>query len=115
MNNAAVFALLCASVGAAQPVNLSGVWEHNRAASSPSKQAPDSMLVKIDQQGTTVDIVIRATVRGNLEQMSNRYVVGQETRGEMHGAPMTSRTEWEGGTLVVHSVAKIMNKDLKMT
>jgi len=115
MNKLAVFVLLCAAVAAAQPVNLSGVWEHNKAASSPSKQAPDSMRVKIDQQGGTIDIVIRAMVRGNLQQMSNRYVVGQETRGEMHGAPMTSRTEWDGATLVVRSVAKIMNKDLKMT
>ena len=115
MNQSAALTLLLALAAAAQPpVNLSGVWERNRAASSPEKQPVDTMKVKIDHQGATIDVVMRVVQRGNLEQISIRYIVGQETRGEMHGAPMTSRAEWDGGTLVVHSVAKIMGKDLRL-
>ncbi len=115
MSKLTVFALLCAVAAAQTPVNLSGVWEHNRAASPPARQAPESMRVKIDQQGANIEITYRVIQRGNLEQMSNRYTVGQETKGEMHGAPMTSRTEWDGSALVVRSVAMIMGKELKMT
>jgi len=113
MNKSAVVTLLLAVSAAAQP-NLSGVWERNKAASSPEKQPVDSIKVKVDQQGAAVDVIMRVVQRGNLEQSNMHYVVGQETRGEMHGAPMTSRAEWDGATLVVHSVARIAGKDLKL-
>src|SRR5690348_7118256 len=93
-------------------VDLSGVWERNREASSPEKQPVDSMKVKIEQRGTTFDVTMRVVVKGALEQFTNRYIAAQETKGEMHGAPMTSRTEWDGKVLVVRSVARIVNKEL---
>jgi hypothetical protein len=116
MKKSAVFALALVLSAAAQvPVNLSGVWERNRAASSPEKQPVDGMTLKIDQQGATIDVVLRVVQKGNLEQANIRYIAGQETRGEMHGAPMVCRAEWDGTALVVHSTAKIMGKELQLT
>ncbi|HKA00975.1 MAG TPA: photosynthetic reaction center cytochrome c subunit family protein, partial [Candidatus Solibacter sp.] len=46
---------------------------------------------------------------------ANHYIAGQETRGEMHGVPLTSRTSWEGASLVIESSAKIMGKELRLT
>src|ERR1041384_2341237 len=90
----AVFAV--SAVCACAQANLSGVWEWN----NPQKSAntPDVMRVKIDQQGDSFNVTVRALVRGEIDQTSNRYTVGQETKGLMHGAPMTSRTEWDGST-----------------
>jgi len=116
MNKSAVLPFVLALTTAAQsPVNLSGVWERNKATSSPEKQPVDGMKLKIDQQGTTIDVVLRVVQRGTLEQSNIRYIAGQETRGEMHGAPMTCRTEWDGAALVVHSTAKFMGKELHLT
>ncbi|HEY1340325.1 MAG TPA: c-type cytochrome, partial [Bryobacteraceae bacterium] len=38
-----------------------------------------------------------------------------ETQGEMHGAPLKSRTEWDESTLVVRSTAVIANRELRLT
>jgi len=116
MNKSAVFSVVFALTAAAQaPVNLSGVWERNKSASSPEKQPVDGLNLKIDQQGATIDVVLRVVQKGNLEQSNIRYVAGQETRGEMHGAPMTCRAEWDGAALVVHSTVKLMGKELHLT
>jgi hypothetical protein len=109
------FAFIATSAAAQPPIDLSGVWEHSKEASSPQKQPIESAKMKIEQKGSTIDITMRAVQRGNLEQMSNRYIASQETRGEMHGVPTTSRTEWDGNTLVVHTVAKMMGRELRLT
>ena len=116
MNKSPVLPFVLALTAAAQvPVNLSGVWERNKGASSPEKQPVDGMKLKIDQQGATIDVVLRVVQKGNLEQSNIRYIAGQETRGEMHGAPMTCRAEWDGTALVIHSTAKFMGKELHLT
>jgi hypothetical protein len=116
MNKSAVFSMVFALTAAAQaPVDLSGIWERYNAASSPGKQPVDSMKLKIDQQGATIDVVLRVVQRGTVEQSNIRYIAGQETRGEMHGAPMTCRAEWDGAALVVHSTAKVVSKELNLT
>ena len=107
----AMLALFAVSV-CAQP-NLSGAWEWNNP--QKSENTPDWIRVKIDQQGGNFEITMRAFNRGEIDQNSNRYAVGQETKGQMHGAPMTSRAEWDGSTLVVHSVAVLMGKELRLT
>ena len=116
MNRSAVLSFVFALTAAAQaPPDFSGVWERNKAASSPEKQPLDSMKLKIDQQGDTIDVVLRAVQRGNLEQGTIRYIAGRETRGEMHGVPVTCRAQWDGAALVVDSVAKIVGKELRLT
>ena len=109
-----LLAFLVLSATGQTPVNFSGVWELNKTASPAIPDMPDSMKVKIDQQGEAIEVTIRVVARGNLEQISNRYAVGQQTKGEMHGAPMTSRAEWDGAVLVVRSVAVIMGKELRL-
>jgi len=89
--------------------DFSGVWELSKSA------AGSGMKMRIVRQGPAFEVTVRAQVRGAVEQQSNRFVVGQESKGEMHGAPMTSRAEWDGTTFVVHSVAVIMGKELHLT
>ena len=55
-------------------------------------------------------MTLRNLVRGETDQQTMKYQVGTDTRNQMHGAPMTSRAEWEAGTLVVRSVAVIMSR-----
>jgi hypothetical protein len=112
---AAVLLTMAFAAPGQTPVNFSGVWERNKSNSPATAQTPDSMRIRIDQQGPAFEVTVRAVVRGNQEQMANRYTIGQETRGEMHGAPMTSRAEWDGAELVVRSVAVIMGKELRLT
>src|SRR5262245_58625109 len=98
--------LLCALFPLlAQSPNLPGVWELNLANEPAGSERPERMRVRIDRDGTGFLLTIRARVRGQSDQMSFRYTPGEETRNEMRGAPMTSRAEWQGGTLVVRSIA----------
>jgi hypothetical protein len=91
----------------AQP-NLSGVWQ--------VKHKTDDIHIKIDQQGSNVAITMRVASEGQQQQqLAFRFTVGAESRNEIHGAPMTSRTEWDGSTLVVRSLAVIGGKELRMT
>ena len=73
MTRFVAIALIAVSSAAQPAVDLSGVWERNKAASSPERQPLDGMKVKIDQHGSTLEITIRAVQRGNLEQVTNRY------------------------------------------
>jgi hypothetical protein len=107
---------LCLTVALGQEVapNFSGVWELNKTASPASPHMPDRWRVKIDQQGTAFSVTMRVTTGAQQEQQSMRYVVGQESKGEMHGAPMVSQTVWEARDLVIHSVAKFGDRELRM-
>lgn len=91
--------------------NFTGVWEVDKA--QLPAQGPDSMRGKIEQHGSSFTVTLRVVSRGTLEQQTNTYIAGQETKGSMHGAPMTSNTEWDGPTLVVHSVAVFGGKELR--
>jgi Photosynthetic reaction centre cytochrome C subunit len=99
-------------------INFSGVWELDKSKSVSSGevggQMPERMRCKIDHQGSTFTITFRVTGRGETQQESQRYVIGQESKTEMHGAPMTSRAEWDGATLTVRSTAIIAGKELRL-
>ncbi|SPF46859.1 hypothetical protein SBA4_360006 [Candidatus Sulfopaludibacter sp. SbA4] len=94
--------------------NFSGVWELNQAQSKSSGHAPDRMRCKIDQQGSTFAVTFRVTARGETQQETQKYAIGQESKTEMHGAPMTSHAEWDGATLAVRSVAVFAGKELRL-
>jgi hypothetical protein len=116
MHKLTVILLGLASYAAAQtPANLAGVWELNKTASPSPGTSIDSMKIRIDQQGSQFNIIMRATERGNLQQETSRLVIGQETRNEMHGAPATSRAHWDGTTLEVETTVVFTGKDLRMT
>jgi hypothetical protein len=112
MGKTILIATLLAACATAQP-NLSGVWELDKE--STKGKAPDSFRMRIEQQGTSISIVTRVTNRGQMEQNFRKLVIGQETKGEMHGGQMTCQSEWDGATLLVHSVTPLGGKDLKLT
>ena len=95
--------------------DFTGVWELNPAKSKSSGQGPDRMRLQIEHQGSSFTITFRVTERGETRQETQKYTIGQESKNEMHGAPMTSHAEWDGATLAVHSVAVFSGKELKLT
>src|SRR5579862_3380392 len=98
---------------AAQTPDFSGVWEL-RKSTIPAAGQIENMKIKIEQQTDGFSMSIRAYQSGNMEQNVNRFIPGQETKGEIHGAPMTNRAEWDQKTLVVHSSATLGGKELRM-
>ncbi len=93
--------------------NFTGVWELNPAKSHPTR--PDAnMRIKIDQQGPDFGVTFRNVERGETQEESLKFAAGQESKNQMHGAPMTSHTEWDGATLVVRSVAVFSGKELRL-
>ena len=83
-------AIFLAASAAAQP-NLSGVWEWDKSLGTHKPGEPENFRVKIDQQGNNITITMRVNARVQVEQNTHRLVAGQETKGEIHGSPMTSR------------------------
>ena len=114
MNKFAASLLFVFCAAAQNPPNLSGVWEWNKDKNT-QERGPDRLRCKIEQQGSNIAFAFRADIGPRKEQQAHRVVIGQETRGEMHGAPMTSRAEWDRDTLVIRSVAVIANKELRLT
>jgi hypothetical protein len=94
--------------------DFSGVWELNPAQSKSSGQAPERMRTKIEHHGSTFTVTLRVTNRGESEQQTHTYTIGQDSRNTMHGAPMTSHAEWDGATLAIRSVATFSGKELKL-
>lgn len=96
--------------------DLSGVWEISKEKSHLSSERPmPSMRIKLDQKGPDVTLTSRSYTGGKLTQQNTyRYTVGAESRNQMHGGPMTSRTEWADGTLVVRS-SVALDKELRLT
>lgn len=76
------------SVGALAQANLSGVYQNQ----------PSHLWAKIDQQGNTFELDIRAPAG---EQII-KATVGKEEQISVRGLPLTSSAEWDGPALVVH-------------
>src|SRR5580704_13494923 len=94
--------------------DFSGVWELNQAKSKSTGAGPDRMRAKIEHQGSSFTITFRVVARGETQQETQKYTIGQDSKTEMHGAPMTSHAEWDGATLAVRSVAVFSGKELKL-
>jgi hypothetical protein len=77
---AVVLLVLASSSAARAPANLAGVWELNKTASSSTGPRPEDFKIRIDQQGSQFDVIMRAIERGNLQQETSHLVIGQETR-----------------------------------
>jgi hypothetical protein len=118
LNLALSLALLCPGVGLSQDdvPNLSGVWRWNQQKSpSRSEHPPQDMRVKIEQNGSDITIVFRARNNAQDETNTSRLRIGSDgNKNEIHGAPMTSKAAWEGTTLVVDSVAKFGDQELRL-
>jgi hypothetical protein len=110
MSRLAILCLATTLVVLAQTPNLTGVWELTQAPNQPN-----SIKIRIDQKPEAIEIIERSTERGQTEQVANRFVVNQETKGEMHGAPMTAHTTWDGDVLVIDSLTKFGSNELRMT
>ena len=108
--------LIVASYSAAQtPPRLSGVWEWNQENSPSSNgNAPERFRCKIEQQGPSLNVTIRTMAGPRRDHQTVKLTIGQDSRNEMHGGPMTSHADWDRDTLVVRSVAVIANKELHL-
>ena len=95
--------------------NLSGVWRLNPQQSSHSEHPPEEMRVKIEQHDADITVTFRVRNSGSDETNVQRMRIGSDdNKNEIHGAPMTSKAVWDGGTLVVDSIAKFGNQELRM-
>jgi hypothetical protein len=95
--------------------NLSGVWRRNPQKSPVSSHPPDEMRVKIEQNGSDITITFRVRNNGVDETNLQRLRIGSNNdANEIHGAPMTSKSTWDGPTMVVDSVAKFGDQELRM-
>jgi len=111
LSTVAVIAACCAL---AQSPDLSGVWEWNRQGPPAAANAPERVRYKVEQQGAAITVTMRAVAGSRRDQLVQKLIIGQDTRNEMHGAPMTSHAEWDHDTLVVQSVGVIANKELHL-
>jgi hypothetical protein len=105
-----ILCLIAKSVLFAQTPTLAGVWEQK-----PAPNQSNSMMIRIDQKADQIEIAIRSVDRGQAETTTNRFIVNQETNGELHGSPMTARTAWTGSILVVDSLTMFGQDKLQMT
>ncbi len=95
--------------------NLSGVWRYNPQKSSASSHPPEEMRAKIEQNGADITITIRVRNNGVEETNVKRLRIGSsDNRNEIHGAPMVSKSAWDGAALAVDSVAKFGDQELRM-
>ena len=78
--------------------NFSGIWEHS------------STRLKIEHKGQSFAVTFRTPT----EQDTQRYAIGQESKNELHGGQMTSRSAWEGDTLVIRSVVLYGKQELHL-
>jgi hypothetical protein len=110
-------ALLCSFLAFPQGApNLTGVWRFNPQKGQHSGQAPEDMRVKIDQNGSDLAIIFRVRNKGQEESNTTRLRIGSaDNKNEIHGAPMISKAAWDGTVLVVDSVAKFGDQELRMT
>lgn len=95
--------------------NLSGVWRRNPQKSSHSGHPPEEMLVKIEQNNSEITITFRVRNNGADEtNVSHLHIGAVPDKNEIHGAPMISKAAWVGSTLVVDSIAKFGDAELRM-
>jgi hypothetical protein len=73
------------------------------------------MIVRIEQNGPNIVISIRVRNGGAEETNIQRLRIGSnDDTNEMHGAPMTSKSFWDGMSLVVDSVAKFGDQESRL-
>jgi hypothetical protein len=105
----------CLVMAQDQP-NFSGVWQLNNDKSTFDGKPPARMRMQIDHQGT--NLVMTSRIVGTppqQDQQTYRYAIGgNESRNEMHGAPMKSRVRWDSGILAIDSVTVLMKKELHL-
>jgi hypothetical protein len=96
--------------------NFSGVWHWNPQKGQHSGQPPEDMRMKIEQSGPDVTITMIARNKGQEEVNTQRLKIGSDNnKNTINGAPITSKTAWDGNTLVVDSAAKFGAQELRMT
>ena len=112
-----LIAILCAIAAPGQndTPNLSGIWRLDPQKGKHSFPRPEEMRVKIDQHGDDITIALRVRQHGSEEIQTHHYRAGSDdNRNEMHGAPMKSSARWDGGAMVIDSVAKLAGGELHL-
>ena len=109
------FAALPVAYAQGEPANLSGVWRRDPQKSPPTEHPPEEMVVKIDQNGAEIVITLRVRNGGALETNIQHLRIGAgQNANEIHGAPMNSKAAWDGAALVVDSIAKFRDGELRL-
>jgi hypothetical protein len=110
-------ALLCTAVGSSQQAapDFSGIWKWNSQKSRPDGPPPENMRVKIEQHANDLTMTMGVLTREGEELTTYRYRVGSDdNQNTMHGAPMKSSAKWKDGALVIDSVAKFGDAELRL-
>ena len=110
-----LLSLLLAGSPSAPKVDLSGVWEMNKAKSQATPNQPDALRIKIENHGDEFAMTFRVVSKGNTKTQVYKYLVGQQTRNTGDGLSIVSNTEWDGDVLVVRSVANFGDKEFRFT
>jgi len=104
----------CSITLAQTPTNFSGVWQRNQPVNSGSSSS--EMDVRIAQSGSDFTITYRSRDQGGSIETNVEHfgAAAGSFSNQLHGAPMFSEARWDGLVLVVDSVAKFGDQDLRM-
>src|SRR5271169_6527575 len=114
---AAILFTLCALGATPQEKtpNLAGDWRWNPNKGDHQGKPPDSMRVKIDQNGPELAIVFVVRSKGVDDVMAWHYRVGSDDNAnEMHGGAMKSAARWQGNGVAIDSVVMYGTDALKL-
>jgi hypothetical protein len=107
--------LTARGVSQEKPPNFSGTWRINFQKSHPSGPLPEDERVKIEQNGSDLNMILIVRTKGVDDLMRFHYVIGSsDNQNELHGGSMKSSSHWEGGTLKVDSVVMYGKDPLKL-
>lgn len=86
--------------------NLSGIWRWNPEKSHVSGRPATNRRLKIEQQGSEIDITTRVTNDAGENSRKVHFTVGSDdNKNEVMGSTVTSKAHWKDGVLAVESVA----------
>jgi hypothetical protein len=95
--------------------DFSGIWKLDPQRSHSSNPGTHDMRVKIVQSGDDVTLIMRVESQRGEEMTTYHLRAGSnDNKNEIHGAPMTSSAKWDGGALVIESVAIFGARELHL-
>ena len=107
--------IFCLSYGLCQTPDFTGIWRWNPSKSRHGGNTLEDMRAKIDQTGSDLTVTLRVRNKGQEDASTHRYRIGTDSnKNEMHGVPMTSKVAWDGDVLVIDSVAKFADAELRL-
>jgi hypothetical protein len=82
--------------------NVSGTWKMNAAKSKFEKGGPQNIIIKFDQQGTTLSEALTLTNEGSDRTITFTYTLdGKESAQQLEGQEIKTTAKWEGEALII--------------